>query len=350
VVVVFGGWWLGYKAWQGDWNSFKAMRLAHPWGVADPEYLQDSEYWASRIAQIVRSYYAMFSGALFIGVPDLAILAWLGLPFAVLSAAAVVSRLGAPAQPGPTEGGFNARRLALVTLAGTCICNVAAVLANLRFFTAPYGRLLFPSLIATHTLAAAVLARLLRGRPRALATAALVVVAGYGLLFGWAFARRLAPAVRQPPEDVRALNDVGTSWSMGPVWELPVEQELLIPAGSLSALRVDIMRTNCVPQLGATLEGALEFIGPDGGHERVPLRRTALGDNDFSLAWMEIELQQPLHLDRDTPALLTLRGTPPVWPTELTQFRYMCCADGVPAQLNGTPTQCPLCVAAVYRP
>jgi hypothetical protein len=81
----------------------------------------------------------------------------------------------------------------------------------------------------------------------------------------------------------------------------------------------------------------------------VPLRRTALGDNGFSLAWTELELRRPLVLGEATRAILMLQGTPPAWPAGLTEFRHMCSEGGTPAQSNGTTTPCALCVAAVYR-
>jgi len=347
-IFVFGGWWIGYKAWHGDWNSFKAHRLAHPWAVSYPEDLASPVWWAKETVQIIRSYYALFSGALFVGVPDVVVIAWLALPLAVLAAAAVVALVGGPRRPSePTRG---APRVVWLTFTGVFLCDAGAVLESLRFFEAAYGRLLFPSLVGTHAIAAAVVARMLRGRPRSLAAATLVLVAGAGLLFGWTFRHRLAPAVLQPPEDVRVLNGIATSMDIRPVWPFPTEQPLVIPPGNLAALRIDTKRSNFVPQIGAALEGSLEIRADDGRHVLIPVRRTALGDDDFSVSWTELELERPVRLDASTPALLTLRGTPPAWPPGLTMFGYVCNTRGVPARSNGATVQCALCVAAVYRP
>ena len=331
MIFFSGGWWVGYKAWQGDWNSFRAHRLAHAWALADPA----PQGWLGSIVQIIRSYYALFSASLFIGVPDLIVIAWLALPLSVLAVAAVIAQVGSPGQHDPIDVGRSSHLVVWVTFAGVFLCNAGAVLANLRFFLAPYGRLLFPSLVAIHTLAAAIVARMLRGRPLALAALTLVVISGAGLLFGWTFRQRLAPAIVQPPEDVRVLTDPGTIWSYGPVWGSPMEQPLLIPPGDLIALRIDIMRDNLAPQVGAALEGSLQLMTADGRRESVPVLHTALGDSDFALAWTEFELQRPVRLGAVTPALLALRGTPPVWPPGLTEFRYWCGDSGIRARSDG---------------
>jgi 4-amino-4-deoxy-L-arabinose transferase-like glycosyltransferase len=343
-----GGWWVGYRAWQGDWNSFKAHRIAHPWAVADPAALASPAWWAKQVVQIIRSFYALFSGALYIGVPDLVILAWLTLPLAALAAAAVTARSGGPNRPNGDADA--ARRVVLVTFAGVVLCNLGAVVANLRFFEAAYGRLLFPSLVAVHSLAATAVAGLARGRPRALAAAALTVTAGSGALFGWTFIHRLGPAVAQPPEDVRVLNDAGATGTIEPIWAFSVEQPLILPPGNLAALRVDVKRSNFVPQVGAALEGTLEVRAADGRRELIPLRRTALGDSDYAVYWTEIELVRPARLGASTPALLTLRATPPAWPRGLTSFGYRCGGRWFPAKMNGATAPCALFVAAVYRP
>ena len=129
---------------------------------------------------------------------------------------------------------------------------------NLRFFLAAYGRLLFPSLVAMHVIMAAIFMRALR-RPRALAAVTLGIVAVCGLLFGWTAWYRLAPTVRQPPEDVRILTGVRQNVLNKPVWEMSLAQPLIIPAGDLAALRLSIFRVGNLPQVGASIEG----IPPD---------------------------------------------------------------------------------------
>lgn len=351
VIFISGGWWIGYKAWQGDWNSIAAQRLAHSWAVIRPEWLAAPGWWGYQVVQIVRSYYALFSGVLFIGVPDGIFLAWSALPLAVVGCAAAIAytRVKAGRRPGAAESRPNLRRLLWITFAGVLLLNIGSILVNLRFFLAAYGRLLFPSLVAVHAAAAAIVAHSLRERPRVLATATLSLVLYAGLLFGWTFHYRMAAAVAQPPEDVRVLNGVVSNLVIGPVWDFRVEQGLVVPPGDLAALRVSIWRVNPLPQFGAALEGDLSLRFADGRSQNIKVLRTALGDSDLCTAWVELGLEKTVRLKEVTLAVLSLRGSPPAWLPELNQFNYNCSDGGEPARLNGRGGECGLCVAAVYR-
>lgn len=352
VLVVSGGWWVAHMARQGDWSSFKAHRLAHPWAVVDPASLADPAGWAESILLIVRSYYALFSGGLFIGVPDAVFLAWLIMPLALLGCGVAVAagRIRSRKCTDSVGPGPSLRGIVWMTFAGVFLFNGVSVLVNLCFFQAFYGRLLFPSLVATHAMAAACVVAALRGRRRALVSATTALVLYAGLLFGWTFRQRMVAAVTQPPEDVRVLTGIATGKQIGPLWASRVRQYLWIPPGELAALRVNILRKTLMPQIGASLEGVLKFRSADGKRESIAVRRIALGDNDLSVAWAELELERTVRFTEITEALLVLRGSPPEWFPGTIQFNYLCCDKGRPLRWDdGTAAQCALCVAAVYR-
>lgn len=352
VCFLSGGWWLAYKAAQGDWTSSKAHQLAHPWAKVAAGFLSDPHWWGTQVLQIARSYYAQFAGALFLAVPDTVILLWVLVPAgaAGLLCVALALRLG-ERRAAPSAGQPRRFRAPLwVALSAVLLVNAGAVMLNLRIFLAAYGRLLFPSLVAIHVIGAAAAARVLRGRPRALGAAALGVVALCGSLFAWTVPHRLAPAVRQPPEDVRVLTGVRRNVLTKSVWEVLPAQPLLIPAGELTALRVSIFRVGSWPQLGAAIEGSLRLALPGGAERVVGVGRTGLGDATLSQDWIELELEQSVRLDTLTSAVLTLRASPPWWPRDHRGFRYNCARAGMPATLGGARSDCALCVAAVFRP
>ena len=197
VVFFSGGWWIAYKASQGDWNSIKAQQIAHPWAVINAGLLADPIWWYARALQLVRSYYALFSGALFVSVPDLVLAIWLLVPLTAAAFAAVVlvMRLRDGAAPRPADSERRFRPFIWGTLAGILFLNIVSVMLNLRFFLAAYGRLLFPSIVAMHAIMVAIFMRAL-SRPRALAAVTLGIVMVCGLLFGWTAWYRLAPTVR----------------------------------------------------------------------------------------------------------------------------------------------------------
>lgn len=235
-----------------------------------------------------------------------------------------------------------------ITLAGVCFLNVAAVALNLRTFLAAYGRLLFPSLVPGHALAAAIVVRALAGRRRALMAVTMALVAYLGLLFGWTVRQRLIPSVWQPEEDVRVITGYQTNSVIGPVWECPLEQELSIPPGDLIALRVALWRDSLFPQLGASLEGSLKLSPQDGQPQEVGVRRSALSDLGPSVAWFELGLERMVRVDGVTKATLALRGSPPVWFLKGSGSNYICSTtEDIRADSDNQP--CRLCVAAVYR-
>ncbi|MHB8834593.1 MAG: hypothetical protein ACYC9Y_02655 [Candidatus Methylomirabilia bacterium] len=219
-IAVFagGGWWIAYKASLGDWNSFEAHRLAHPWAMANTSFLVLPAWWLEQILRIVRSYYALFAGALVINAPDVVILAWLAVPLAVCGCAIAlaVNHIRSTAGTQNSRPARDLRQVVWVTFAGVFLLNVGLVIGNLFIVMAPYGRLLFPSLIASHVLAAAVVARAMRASPRALVVVTLLLVVHGATLFGMTFHHPMAAAIVQPPEDVRVLTGTDATLSVGP--------------------------------------------------------------------------------------------------------------------------------------
>ncbi len=351
VVVLTGGWWIGFKASLGDWSSQKALALAHPWALVEPAVRAQPFWWTNNFVMIGRSYYALFSGALFVSVPDTVILAWLAIPLAVLGVAVFLAG-GLVANRTllrPAHGETGMRRVVWITFAGVMLLNVGSVLIYLRNVMAPYGRLLFPSLVVMHAVAAAVIFRLLRERRRALIATTLVLMVYTGLLFAWTFRHRMLAAVAQPLEDVRILNGFCEPAGFLPVWEDQVTQSLQIPPGNLVALRVGITRIGTLPQVGAALEGSLKIFTPDGRAEEVAVRRKALGDNGVSAHWIELELEREIRLGAAASALLSLRGSPPAWLTGNIRFYYSCSEGGESAIGKADAYLYGLCVAAVFR-
>lgn len=350
-VFACGGWWIAYKAGLGDWSSFEAHRLAHPWAMTDPSVLTPPAWWLKQILRIVRSYYALFAGALLINAPDVVILAWSALPLSVCGCAiaVVVNHVGRTARTRTVRTALDLRRVVWVTFAGVFLLNIFSVLANLLIVMAPYGRLLFPSLVASHVLAAAVVARALGTSPRALFAVTLLLVIHGAVLFGMTFHNPMAAAITQPPEDVRILTGTDAALSYGPVWSGPAEQPLLLPPGEITALRIQIDRSSLIPQLGAALEGTLTLRPATAPPDRVAVRRTALGDNDTSIRWVELKLERSVPLGGVTPAFLTLRGAPPGWLPGFITYSYACGEGGAAAHFKGEDFKCSLRIAAVYR-
>ena len=125
-------------------------------------------------------------------------------------------------------------------------------------------------------------------------------------------------------------------------------QPLIIPSGDLAALRLSIFRAGDLPQVGASIEGFLRIFPTGGGQRDIKLLRTGLGDYNLSIDWTEVKLEQVTRLDSLTTAVLFLRASPPLWPRGLTRFKYNCADFGMPANVDETPSDCALCVAAVY--
>jgi hypothetical protein len=137
--------------------------------------------------------------------------------------------------------------------------------------------------------------------------------------------------------------------SLGPLWSGPAEQPLWLPPGELVGLRVQIDRSSLIPQLGAAIEGTLTVWPGTGSPDRIPIRRLALGDNDTSIRWTELQLERSVRLEGRTYAYLSLSGEPPIWPPSLVTFSFPCGTGGATAHLNGEDFDCALRVAAVYR-
>ncbi len=323
--VLAGGWWVIYKAFQGDWDSSQAHRLAHPWAFFGQPDISPARMLAI-LFQSLRTYFAIFSG-LMVGIPDEFFMAYLLLPlaFAALAAAALLRRRDTRSERTfPGDGAL--RRCFWLTLLALPVFNLALLAYNGIYTLAAYGRLIFPTLVASHVLFAWAVRGALGGRRRALASASLGLTLYMALLFGWVFDRRMVYAVEQRDEELVPLAHIEpeerlSSTILGPIWRHVVEQPVILPAGKLTALRVDIARYY-FPLLGGGIEGDLLMLAGREDGARVPLRRISLGDNDGMQKWTQLDLVKPLEVDAPTPAVLTLRARTPWFPPVGEDFVY----------------------------
>lgn len=357
VTVACGGWWTILDAFQGDPISAVAQRLAHPWAFREP--VQASSGFAlSLVLKLMRSYVALFTGDVF-SIPDTVFLLYLAVPLALAAGLAIgliVSRRRAGARAPELRRGGSVERVLLLTLAATIILNLMLVgLYNLSV-RAPYGRLLFPTLVASHLLLARGMVALAGGRLRRIAAASLTLAAYLLVLFLWVFSRRMIPAVTQPAEHlvpIASYNKIREAVLRSPPWEVAVRQQLRLPAGPLRAIRVKVLRSQ-IPQLGSTLSGSLKLFDTAGRETAaIALEPTPVGDNDATYRWTELRLPTPTVLPAATMTVLDLAASPPWFLRALAGTRYAVVKAGQasglpPAILNGNLSDVALCLAAVY--
>jgi hypothetical protein len=338
VAFLAGGWWIARGAWHGDWDGFRAHRLAHPWAFVDRP-LWETHGAIGLLAIVARTYFASFTGLAY-GLPDgvfLVCLALAALPLGVLLVRwrAVRALL---ADPGPD-------RLVVLTLLATAGLNLALLLANCSRTLAPYGRLLFPSLLAWHLALAVLLRRAVEPRGRLVLAATLL--AGYGAVFAWTLESRLLDAIRQGPEGLVPVTVTTAADVVLPIpaWKLQVDQGLQLPPGTLVGVRINTRR-GALPILGGALEGRVQ-----AGGSTMTLRRLAFADNDGGSRWTDLELERPLHLAEESAVTLHLSATAP-W-VAMTDFQYRLTemANGSrarPAVVNGQPLAHALVLSAIY--
>ncbi len=354
VACLTGGWWLIRNALHGDWTGSADHLLAHPWafrGVA-PSFGWLVEF----LFLVTRSWFGQFTGPL-VGIPDVVFMAYLLPPLLLAAAGAIFAlrRVLRPSRRHAAAGNDLPREAVLwTTLAGLVAVNLVLVAVNDLRTIAPYGRLLFPSLTAIHLLATGTAAAICR---RWLRPAALATVAYYGLLFSWTLASRMAPAVAQAPEAIRILSSPVTASLDWKTWAPPrerwrLEQPILFPPGKLAGLRIEVYRPVKAPQIGGAFEGNIE-IRRNGVTHRLPIRRSALGDNDAAGRWTDLALETPVEIAATSPGRLVLEATPPLfslWPGPL--FLTYVPAGTSPfageALIDGRPTGMSFSLAAVY--
>jgi hypothetical protein len=352
IVLAAGGWWLVRALLIGDPAGFGAQRIAHPWAVRTLDFSPAHLGWT--FVELLRNYIGLFAGALY-GIPDWIFLAYLALAVAVaawLARALVKNRdHRAAAGPVPLQG------LAAAVLAITALFNLLLVFAyNLRF-SAPYGRLLFPTLAASHALLALALRRAAAGRPGALAVPVLLVTAILSGLFGWTFGRRMVPAILQPAENLVSLGfsppAPGKQLDLGPVWDFNLIQPLRLPPGRLLGLRLGIVRSNALPQAGAVLHAQLHILGPDGSPRGERLFRPfPLGEHDGPQKWAELTLDHPLDLAEETLATLHIVADESWFLGRNYWYRLIPLLYSPrlkPLLVNGKPVDLGLPLAAVYQ-
>ncbi len=311
IVFLAGGWWLAYQASLGDWTGTAAHRLAHPWGFRSWENALTPERFAREMVMSARFYLGIFSGPL-IGIPDWAFAAYLLIPLVLLALCArgMAVALGRIARAPLPPGRPGLHRLLWLALAGTFLLNVVLFLLNNIATIAPYGRLLFVTLAASHALFGWVLTRGIRrvAPRRAAALALTAVLLG---IFLWTFTSRMRAAVNPPAERLVLLSAISDGMTtVGPIWEAAVYQQLRLPPGRLRGFRVALYRPNMLPQFGATLAGELRTTPPNGPSSTVGLRPASVGDMTARNDWVDLPLAEAVSLPVETPALLRLVGRP----------------------------------------
>ncbi len=359
VTVISGGWWILFQAAKGDWNGYHAHRLAHPWAFGS-HHLLDLPWLGEQLIGVVRSYFGLFAGMMY-DLPDRIIALYLLLPGLCLIASLGLGlkrlRRGAWRWPSTIEG-----RLQVwlwTVLGGLVVLNLAMLVGNLSTAVlASYGRLMFPTLVASHAIFTLAVTRALGGRRRTIILVTLSLAILCGALFRWVFINRLSPAVRQPAEDVRVLSSEpgsGDGWPVfGPLWMFHIDQPVRLPPGDLIGVRIHVTRKNMLPQCGATLAGKLHLRSPDGQWLMVPCQSFALGDNGIGFRWLELRLSREVRLANPTTAVLSLDATPPSQFSPQVVFNYVSTRSGTfrdvgESSWNGIPSGVSLCLAAVYR-
>ncbi len=356
VVIAAGGWWIVRQALLGDWNSSRAHRLAHPWAFGQHD-LTDFSWMAEQVLGLARSYFGLFMG-MSRGLPDRIAAFYFLLPLLGLGAIVAALVLGIRRRGPAGESGRRSRVILWGCLGCLVAFNVILILANLvTGAEAAYGRLMFPSAVASHALFALAGVSVF-GRFRNLLPAVTVALTVFlGILFGWTWRHRLLPAVRQSPEDVRVLStsprppDAPQS-VFRPAWRHRIDQAVVLPAGTVTGIRVWMERTSLAPQFGARLTGTLSLEDAAGGMTTVRFEPFPLGDGDVCYAWPEVRLERQVRLAAPARGTVTLEATPPhrwSWPVE---FMYVVAPAGsggsAPAFRDGHPSGYSLCLAAVY--
>jgi hypothetical protein len=316
VIFAAGGWWL-LRSWlEGDPFGTGAQLASHAWAFR-PREIDAGLLWYV-LSRSARTYLALFAGSLY-GIPDRIYLAYLALPAAFLGALGIrwMADRRAPKGEAPAPApGDPLVRLTWGALAAVVLLNIALLVAYNTRVIAPHGRLLFPSLAASHAWLALGLRRIAPGKAQA-AAIALLVTASLGLLFGWTFRHRLVPAVIQEPARLVALGILPPTMNRPTYvgfhpWERDFSQGVTLPAGRLEGLRLLLLRKEMLPQAGTVIRASLRIeSGPAGAWNEVPFEPFAVGDNDAVERWSELRLARPLELDRETSGWLLLRCDKP---------------------------------------
>jgi hypothetical protein len=307
-----GGWWLLRGLLHGDVGGLGAARLTHSWAVrADtltPSFLG---YLVDRVA---RSYIALFAGE-FYGIPD-----WIYLLYLLLAAAFAVALVAGPgirlvrsrssaqtpSQPEPLA------RLVWGAIATVLALNALLIVVFNLGFVSPYGRLLFPSLVATHALLALGLRAIAGSSSRRLVLVTAVPALWLAALFLWTFDEEIVRAVQQPDKTVVPLSAVPKNEVIATIWDATMRQIMVLPPGRLVGFRIALARSSRLPQFGARLRGSLSLVGGAGGGSReVAIKPVSIGDQGGFDRWVDLALETPVELRGSARGWLSLRGTKP---------------------------------------
>lgn len=353
IVLAAGGWWPVRALLAGDPAGFEAQRLAHPWAARTPDVSLAHLWWT--LGELARNYLGLFAGALY-GIPDWVFLAYLALGVGVT--AWLTHALAGSRDRWRSAGQVPLRGYVVAVLAGTVLFNLTLALVYNTRFSAPYGRLLFPTLAAGHALFALALWRAAAGRrPGGVAVPVVLMTAVLAVLFAWTFLLRVAPAVRQPAENIVSIGfsppNRAAERYLGPVWDFKLVQPMRLPPGRLLGLRLGIVRLSALPQAGTVLHARLHVLGPDGALRSEHLfRPRALGELDGPQRWAELTLETPLDLAAETPVTLRLAADRSWFfgrnfEYHLIPLRYSPRLE--PLVVNGRQAGLGLPVAAVYQ-
>lgn len=354
VAAVSGGWWIVRNALQGDWNSQQLHRSLHPWAFTDLPYWEQRG-WPNFLLATARSYVGLMANSYW-GVSDVTFIVYSVMPLAtgVVGLAWVVSRVSRSGAGGDRRFRPSASQWLIGGLALVVLSNVVGLLWLNREVTAFFGRLLFPSLAASHALAALLWGESLQRHRKAL----VAVVAASGILYGAAFLHVfrnwMFRAVAQPEEHVVPLSFPPVILLSDQITGHVYRQPFVLPPGRVGGVRVRLLATEAWPQLGGRIAGFLEVADPSGGAQRVPLEPVPLGDVGWTDRYAEFTLQRELTVTQQSKALLTLAPQPPIFPSQ-TPLRFLNCMqrddrrigdlekDGVPLKRVN------LCLAVFYN-
>jgi hypothetical protein len=194
----------------------------------------------------------------------------------------------------------------ITTFAAFVVINVFLVIVNCRTVLAPYGRLLFPSLVPLSILIALGFGQIAHNMQGRLRFVPLIGCAIYLALMASALTTRLYPAVRQEREYLFPFIHPGAQALVmpQPASEVLLIQPLQIPAGTLTAVRMHVIR-----DMGLHLGGGVRAtLMVDAKEHR--LKSTPYSTTDGTEKWMSLDLAEPRNFPETTDAVLLVEGSP----------------------------------------
>lgn len=278
-----GGWWIVRGFLTGDPTGMKAIRTAHAWALL-PEPFWQTFGIVPFVLMIWRTYFGLFNAATW-SLPD-----GMALTYILFSIAWLAVGLA-----GLCRTRMRDHRWVIVGLVLMGLGNTVLLVAYNQNVRAPYGRLLFPSLVLWHGAMAAGIASFTWSR-RPLTIAAVTVL--LSVLFASAYMTRIVPATVQSPElmvPLARFRDFSTF--NAPAWQTPLVQPLRLQPGKLVAFRTPLLRTGW-PMLGGKVSGRLVIPTRNGEPQVIDLIDFIIADNDGQgvTRWAELRLPRPIDI------------------------------------------------------